>query len=106
MVEAGAPVVSYVSPATVAAPLVESAMPAGQSVIVEQVGDWLVCEDTMGIFYHHTPTQQSFDNAPTEFLMLFPGGYNPPGIGAFAAAGYMPAVEQQFVQAVPNGYAT
>merc|ERR1719191_1286346 len=25
---------------------------AGQSVIVDQIGDWLVCEDAMGLFYH------------------------------------------------------
>merc|ERR1719183_2281198 len=75
-VQAGAPVVSYVQPQ---AQVVE-AMPSGQSVIVEQVGDWLVCEDALGIFYHHGPTQQSFDNAPPEFLMLFPQGYQPPAL--------------------------
>jgi len=78
--------------------VVQQEMPAGQSVIVEQVGDWLVCEDALGIFYHHNPTQQSFDNAPSEFLALFPQGYQPPALGAFAAAGYMP---QQVVQQVP-----
>jgi hypothetical protein len=61
--------------------------PAGQSVIVEQIGDWLVCEDAMGLFFHHAPTQQSFDNAPPEFLMLFPQGYQPPPLGAFAQSG-------------------
>lgn len=55
-----------------------AAVPAGQSVIVEQIGDWLVCEDQLGIFYHHNPTQQSHDVAPPEFLMMFPGGYTPP----------------------------
>jgi len=67
----------------------------GQSVIVEQVGDWLVCEDAQGIFYHHSPTQQSFDNAPSEFLMLFPQGYAPPPLGAFAQA---PQVIETFTQ--------
>jgi len=93
-----APTIIQQAPASyIPAPIVETvqqpavvgeAMPGGQSVIVEQVGDWLVCEDALGIFYHHTPTQQSFDNAPSEFLMLFPGGYTPPPLGAFAAAGY------------------
>jgi len=75
-------------------------MPGGQSVIVEQVGDWLVCEDALGVFYHHTPSQQSFDNCPPEFLALFPQGYNPPPLGAFAAAGY----GQTTVAASPVGY--
>jgi hypothetical protein len=64
-----------------AAPVIEQ---AGQdSVVVDQIGDWLVCEDAMGIFYHHVPTQQSFDNAPPEFSMMFPQGYMPP-TGLFA----------------------
>jgi len=83
-----APVIEYAAPTQFGAPVMEAAMPAGQSVIVEQAGDWLVCEDALGIFYHHTPTQQSFDNVPEEFLGLFPQGYNPPAVGAFAAAGY------------------
>merc|ERR1712070_286654 len=78
MMEAAPQVLSYVQP--------QVEQMSGQSVIVEQVGDWLVCEDAMGIFYHHSPTQQSFDNAPAEFLMLFPGGYSPPPLGAFAQA--------------------
>merc|ERR1712139_94803 len=89
-------------------------MGAGQSVIVEQVGDWLVCEDAMGIFYHHTPTQQSFDNAPNEFLVLFPAGHTPPPLGAFATAGYMPVAQevayaapvQEVAYAAPVPYAT
>jgi len=79
----------YVTAAPVAQPAV--AQPMGQSVIVDQLGDWLVCEDAMGLFYHHTPSQQSHDNPPQEFLMLFPQGYQPPPLGAYAAAGYMPA---------------
>jgi len=75
---------SYI-PAPVMAPAVEA---AGASVIVEQIGDWQVCEDAQGIFYHHVPTQQSLDNAPQEFLAMFPGGYSPPPIGAFGADGY------------------
>merc|ERR1712070_1330172 len=78
MMEAAPQVLSYVQP--------QVEQMSGQSVIVEQVGDWLVCEDALGIFYHHSPTQQSFDNAPAEFLMLFPGGYTPPPLGAFAQA--------------------
>lgn len=105
--QAGAsPVVSYLQPQAVPT-VVEAAAPSGQSVIVEQVGDWLVCEDALGIFYHHTPTQQSFDNAPSEFLMLFPGGYTPPPLGAFQAAGYsqvpqMANVVQEVAYAAPS----
>jgi hypothetical protein len=79
----------FAAPMVVGAPLVENTMAQGQSVIVDQIGDWLVCEDALGVFYHHNPTQQSFDNAPAEFLALAPG-YQPPALGAFAAAGYMP----------------
>jgi len=88
------------------APAAEPAMASGQSVIVEQVGDWLVCEDAQGVFYHHTPTQQSFDNPPAEFLALFPQGYNPPALGAFAAgavtAAPAPAVVQQAIPQVAS----
>jgi hypothetical protein len=70
----------------------------GQSVIVEQIGDWLVCEDALGLFYHHGPTQQSFDNAPPEFLMLFPQGYAPPPLGAFAQSGMAFATAAPAVQ--------
>jgi hypothetical protein len=70
----------------------------GQSVIVDQIGDWLVCEDAMGHFFHHTPTQGSYDNPPPEFLMLFPTGYTPPPLGAFAAAPMMaPTVVEQVI---------
>merc|ERR1719453_2429029 len=83
---------SYIPPA-VAAPAVAATAPAaGQaSVIVETVGDWLVCEDGAGHFYYHNPTQQSFDNAPPEFLAMFPGGYAPPPLGAFASANIITA---------------
>jgi len=77
------------------APMVEYAQPqvveqlGGQSVIVEQIGDWQVCEDAQGIFFHHVLTQQSHDTAPPEFLCLFPQGYNAPPLGAFAQAPQM-----------------
>lgn len=96
------------APMVTAAPVAAVAQPMGQSVIVDQLGDWLVCEDAMGLFYHHTPTQQSHDSPPQEFLMLFPQGYQPPPLGAYAAAGYMPtgalaapAVMEQVTYAQP-----
>lgn len=101
VVSAAPNVVSYLPPAQMA-PVVVEQFPGvdmgGQSVIVEQIGDWLVCEDAMGLFYHHAPTQQSFDVAPPEFLMLFPGGYQPPPLGAFAQSGMAgaPVVYEQF----------
>merc|ERR1719502_879524 len=107
---------SYLPAVQQAAPVVAAAQPmtmggAGQSVIVDQIGDWLVCEDAMGLFYHHTPTQQSHDNPPPEFLMLFPQGYQPPATGAFAAAGYVPGgvaaptVMEQMAVAAPAAVA-
>merc|ERR1712194_489615 len=77
----------------------------GQSVIVEQIGEWQVCEDAQGIFYHHVPSQQSHDIAPQEFLMLFPQGYNAPPMGAFAQAPQMIetfAQPQMMMQAQPQ----
>jgi hypothetical protein len=86
-----APAVTYASAQPVVETFAQAAMPGGQSVIVEQMGDWLVCEDAQGIFYHHTPSQQSYDNAPPEFLVMFPGGYSPPYLGAFAQAPFAAA---------------
>merc|ERR1719424_1262099 len=76
----------------------QPAQPAGQaSVIVDTVGDWLVCEDGAGQFYYHNPTEQSFDEPPPEFLAMFPGGYAPPPLGAFASAN-MDAPQETFQQ--------
>lgn len=40
--------------------------PAAQAepVILEQVGDWLVCQDELGVFYHNALTGQSSDQCP------------------------------------------
>jgi hypothetical protein len=83
---AAAPAVTYAyAPNQATVPVLE-AVPSGQSVIIDQLGDWQVCEDAAGIFYHHVPSQQSHDEAPAEFLALFPQGYMQPQVGAFAAA--------------------
>jgi hypothetical protein len=102
--------VSYIpaAPMTAAAPMAAAMTTApmtpimqegGQSVIIEQVGDWLVCEDALGVFFHHTPTQQSYDNAPPEFMAMVPFGWQPPPLGAFAAAGY--AAQPQVASYIP-----
>merc|ERR1712129_607514 len=76
-----------------------------QSVIVEAIGDWQVCEDDQGIFFHHVPTQESHDSAPPEFLRLFPQGYNAPPLGAFAEATQMTETfaQPQTYAASPQG---
>jgi len=108
VIETMAPQMAYAAPqqAVYAEQVVTEVMEAGgQSVVVEQVGDWLVCEDAAGIFYHHTPSQQSMDDCPQEFLALFPGGYQPPPLGAFAAAGAFevaPVAYAAMPQAMPQ----
>jgi hypothetical protein len=54
VVEAMPAVTSYLQ-----APAVQA-----EPVVLEQVGDWLVCQDELGIFYHHAPTGQSVDQCP------------------------------------------
>jgi len=44
-----------------------------QQTVLKQVGDWLVCRDAQGLFYHHTPTKQSFDQPPPELMMQLQG---------------------------------
>jgi hypothetical protein len=103
---------SYLPPVQVQQPVVQAGGQA--SVIVETVGDWLVCEDGAGHFFFHNPTQQSYDNPPAEFLALFPTGYGPPPLGAFGQApmavaqpvveSYIPGVQyaqpQMFVEQI------
>merc|ERR1740138_630244 len=67
---------------TVAAPGMALPQAQPESVILDEVGEWLVCEDAMGLFYHHGPTQQSYDQPPLELLQYY---------------------EQQGVQLAPTG---
>lgn len=96
----------YTEPAVVAAPMMAApmmttmaapgvAVPQGQpeSVILDEVGEWLVCEDAMGLFYHHAPTQQSFDQPPPELVQYYEQqGVQLAPTGAFGVQG---AVVQQ-----------
>jgi len=36
-----------------------------------RLGDWIVCEDNMGVFYHHALTGQQFNEPPAELLQLY-----------------------------------
>merc|ERR1711953_168260 len=42
-----------------------------ESTVKMQLGPWLVCEDALGEFYHHSQTGQSFEQPPAELLQLF-----------------------------------
>jgi len=43
---------------------------AQQAEVTARVGDWQIARDNMGEFYFHTPTGQSFDQAPVELLQI------------------------------------
>jgi hypothetical protein len=38
--------------------------------ILEELGDWMICEDEQGEFYWHVPSSASFDSPPAELLQL------------------------------------
>jgi hypothetical protein len=44
---------------------------AGQTNVKEQVGEWLICEDAQGEYYHNSRTSQSFDQPPAELVQLY-----------------------------------
>jgi hypothetical protein len=81
---------------TVAAPGVMSLQQAQpESVILDEVGEWLICEDAMGLFYHHSPSQQSYDQPPMELVQYYERcGVQLAPTGAFG-------VQAQMVQAAP-----
>jgi hypothetical protein len=82
---------------TMAAPGVMSLQQQAQpeSVILDEVGEWLICEDAMGLFYHHTPTQQSYDQPPVELVQYYERcGVQLAPTGAFG-------VQAQMVQQAP-----
>lgn len=41
------------------------------ATVLADLGEWIICEDTMGEFYYHAPTNQSFDNPPPELVHLY-----------------------------------
>jgi hypothetical protein len=69
-----APVMAAPAMYTAPAPTVAFAQMAQnqpESVILDEIGDWLICEDAMGLFYHHTPTAQSHDQPPMELVQYY-----------------------------------
>jgi len=38
--------------------------------VLAEYGDWAICEDNLGEFYYHWPTNQSYDNPPAELIQL------------------------------------
>mmetsp|Transcript_121171 Transcript_121171/g.226576 ORF Transcript_121171/g.226576 Transcript_121171/m.226576 type:complete len:407 (+) Transcript_121171:56-1276(+) len=42
-----------------------------QSVVHKRIGDWAICEDAQGIFYHNMATSQSYDQVPPELSQLY-----------------------------------
>lgn len=53
-----------------AQPQMESQPGERPAMILQELGDWMICEDGQGEFYWHTPTSQSHDTPPAELLIL------------------------------------
>jgi len=113
-----APMMQTVAAPMMAAPMIQQAQPmmmaapGGQpeSVILDEVGDWLICEDAMGLFYHHGPSQQSYDQPPAELVQYYQSqGVQLAPTGAFGVQAGMvqQAPMQQMtyqVQTMPGQY--
>jgi len=63
--------------------------------VLEQIGDWAVCEDAQGVFYHNLTTKQSFDNPPPELLQLVQAAQK----GQTAPQNVQPAAQTQPAEA-------
>jgi hypothetical protein len=70
---------SYAPPMVMAAPVSAMAAPVmapvlaqgPESVVLDEVGEWMVCEDALGLFYYHSPTGQSHDQPPIELVQYY-----------------------------------
>jgi len=93
------PQVQYVQQAPSYQPqaqFVQQAAPQqAQSSVKLEVGDWMVCEDAMGEFYHHSPTGQSFDQAPAQLVELIKASQRPQVQIANSTTAAMQAYGQQ-----------
>jgi hypothetical protein len=68
-----------------------------ESVVLDEVGEWMVCEDAQGLFYYHSPTAQSHDQPPLELVQYYDSiGVQLVPTGAFGAQmAQAPMVMQQ-----------
>lgn len=41
------------------------------ALVLADFGDWAICEDTLGEFYYHYPTNLSYDEPPAELMQLW-----------------------------------
>mmetsp|Transcript_75385 Transcript_75385/g.117843 ORF Transcript_75385/g.117843 Transcript_75385/m.117843 type:complete len:216 (+) Transcript_75385:71-718(+) len=48
-----------------------------EAIVKLEIGDWYVCEDSLGEFYHHAPSGQSFDQAPAQLVALIQASQRP-----------------------------
>jgi len=48
-----------------------------EAIVKLEIGDWCVCEDALGEFYHHAPSGQSFDQAPAQLVALIQASQRP-----------------------------
>lgn len=43
----------------------------GTTHVHARIGDWVICEDAQGVFYHNQGTDESFDKPPPELVEAF-----------------------------------
>jgi len=41
------------------------------ATVMAEYGNWLICEDSLGEFYYHVPTNQAYDEPPPELVYLY-----------------------------------
>jgi hypothetical protein len=103
---AAAPVQAMTMAAPMAAPMPAVMAMGAESVVLDEVGDWLVCEDALGLFYYHSPTAQSHDMPPPELVQYYEmQGVQLAPTGAFGAQAAMVAQPAPMMMAAPATYA-
>jgi hypothetical protein len=66
--------------------------PQTEAKVLQQIGDWAICQDAQGQFYQNLRTKQSYDEAPLELLALVQGKQQRP---AQAQQQYRPQQQAQ-----------
>lgn len=55
----------------VKAPMEEMQIQQPPATVMAECGNWLICEDSLGEFYYHVPTNQAYDEPPPELVYLY-----------------------------------
>jgi len=71
------PQVQYLQQIPQAQPQMQYVQQQAEAIVKLEIGDWCVCEDALGEFYHHAPSGQSFDQAPAQLVALIQASQRP-----------------------------